>query len=220
MRCFVGPFDELAVDERRAGETGPELVELLPRRLAGKRALVVMDTLEHLMPVVPLIYSLLLSCPSATFLVTSRSALRLRGEHEFPVPPLGMPSTIRGTGPEDIDRWPATALFWERAQAVRPVWTSTRRPRRSSPRSAQAGRAPAGDRTGGGTRPAPAAGRDPQPAGAPAGVPGRRPARPAAAATRDPRHRRLEPRPAGAARADRGEAGPQPACAPWPRACQ
>jgi predicted ATPase/DNA-binding XRE family transcriptional regulator len=101
-------------------ETGPELVELLPRRLAGKRALVVMDTFEHLMPAVPLIYSLLLSCPSATFLVTSRSALRLRGEHEFPVPPLGMPSTIRDTGPEDIDRWPATALFWERAQAVRP----------------------------------------------------------------------------------------------------
>ena len=101
-------------------ETGPDLVELLPRRLAGKRALVVMDTFEHLMPAVPLIYSLLLSCPSATFLVTSRSALRLRGEHEFPVPPLGMPSTIRDTGPEDIDRWPATALFWERAQAVRP----------------------------------------------------------------------------------------------------
>jgi predicted ATPase/DNA-binding XRE family transcriptional regulator len=101
-------------------ESGPELVELLSRRLAGRRALVVMDTFEHLIPAVPLVYSLLLNCPQTSFLVTSRSALRLRGEHEFPVPPLGLPSATRNIGPEDIDRWPATALFWERAQAVRP----------------------------------------------------------------------------------------------------
>jgi predicted ATPase len=57
--------------------------------------------------------------PQTTFLVTSRSALRLRGEHEFPVPPLGLPSSS-AIRPDDIDRWPATALFWERARAVRP----------------------------------------------------------------------------------------------------
>jgi predicted ATPase/DNA-binding XRE family transcriptional regulator len=101
-------------------ETGAALVELLTGRLAGSRALVLMDTFEHLIPAVPLIYSLLLKCPQTTFLVTSRSALRLRGEHEFPVPPLDLPSAMRDTHPEDIERWPATALFWERAQAVRP----------------------------------------------------------------------------------------------------
>ena len=79
-----------------------------------------MDTFEHLTPAVPLVYSLLLGCPQTSFLVTSRSALRLRGEHEYPVPPLELPSATRDIGPEDIDRWPATALFWERAQAVRP----------------------------------------------------------------------------------------------------
>jgi predicted ATPase/DNA-binding XRE family transcriptional regulator len=87
-------------------ETGPELVGLLTSHLAGRQALVVLDTFEHLTPAAPLVYSLLLNCPESTFLVTSRSALRLRGEHEFPVPPLELPS--------------ATALFWERAQAVRP----------------------------------------------------------------------------------------------------
>jgi predicted ATPase len=46
--------------------------------------------------------------------------MRLRGEHEFPVPPLELPPATRDAQPEDIDRWPATALFWERAQAVRP----------------------------------------------------------------------------------------------------
>lgn len=87
-------------------ETGPELVKLLTTRLSGRQALVVLDTFEHLTPAAPLVYSLLLNCPASTFLVTSRSALRLRGEHEFPVPPLELPS--------------ATALFWERAAAVRP----------------------------------------------------------------------------------------------------
>jgi predicted ATPase/transcriptional regulator with XRE-family HTH domain len=101
-------------------ESGSELVELLSRRLAGRRALVVMDTFEHLTPAVPLVYSLLLNCPQASFLVTSRSALRVRGEHEFPVPPLGLPPATLDIGPEDIGQWPATALFWERARAVRP----------------------------------------------------------------------------------------------------
>ena len=87
-------------------ESGPELVTLLTTRLSGRHALVVLDTFEHLTAAAPLVYSLLLNCPESTFLVTSRSALRLRGEHEFPVPPLELPS--------------ATALFWERAHAVRP----------------------------------------------------------------------------------------------------
>jgi predicted ATPase len=84
----------------------PELVKLMIARLAGRRALVILDTFEHLTPAAPLVYSLLLNCPGSTFLVTSRSALRLRGEHEFPVPPLDLPS--------------ATALFWDRAHAARP----------------------------------------------------------------------------------------------------
>lgn len=100
-------------------ETGPSLEKLLIQRLAGRHALVVLDTFEHLMPAAPLVYSVLLACPEATFLVTSRSALRLRGEHEFPVPPLESPTQI-GDDPEEIVRWPATALFWTRAQAVRP----------------------------------------------------------------------------------------------------
>ena len=101
-------------------ETGAKLESLLTDRLAGIRALIVLDTFEHLTPAAPLVYSLLLGSPETTFLVTSRSALRLRGEHEFPVPPLELPSQVGEARPEDISRWPATALFWERARAVRP----------------------------------------------------------------------------------------------------
>jgi predicted ATPase/DNA-binding XRE family transcriptional regulator len=101
-------------------ETGPDMLSLLARRLAGKPSLVVLDTFEHLIPAAPLIYTLMLKCSKTTFLVTSRTALRLRGEHEFPVPPLELPLTTREAHPEDTQHWPATALFWERAQAVRP----------------------------------------------------------------------------------------------------
>jgi len=101
-------------------ETGPSLEQLLIKHLAGRRFLILLDTLEHLTPAAALVYSLALSCPETTFLLTSRSALRLRGEHEFPVPPLESPSQLGDDPAGDITRWPATALFWERAQAVVP----------------------------------------------------------------------------------------------------
>jgi predicted ATPase/transcriptional regulator with XRE-family HTH domain len=103
-----------------AVETGPGLEELLIARLAGRRVLVVLDTFEHLTPAAPLVYALMLGCPEITFLVTSRSALRLRGEYEFPVPPLESPAEVAGRPIEGVLEWPATALFWERALAVRP----------------------------------------------------------------------------------------------------
>ena len=101
-------------------ETGAILESLLAARLSRLRALIVLDTFEHLTPAAPLVYSLLLNSSETTFLVTSRSALRLRGEQEFPVPPLELPSPVAEGRPEDLSRWPATALFWERAKAVRP----------------------------------------------------------------------------------------------------
>src|SRR5437016_326716 len=52
-------------------ETGPELVGLLTSHLAGRQALVVLDTFEHLTPAAPLVYSLLLNCPDSTFRVTT-----------------------------------------------------------------------------------------------------------------------------------------------------
>jgi predicted ATPase/DNA-binding XRE family transcriptional regulator len=108
-------------------ETGATLESLLSGTLAGNRALIVLDTFEHLTPAAPLVYSLMLSCPQTTFLVTSRSALRLRGELEFPVPPLEVPSDGSDVHPDDIGAWPATALFWERAKAVRPELELDRR---------------------------------------------------------------------------------------------
>jgi predicted ATPase len=57
---------------------------------------------------------------STTVLVTSRAPLRVRGESEFPVAPLRCPDTIHGEPTEALRRYPALALFIERAQDVRP----------------------------------------------------------------------------------------------------
>lgn len=103
-----------------AVESGASLDDVLIAHLAGRRALLVLDTFEHLAAAVPLVYALILGCPTITFLVTSRSALRLRGEREFPVPPLAAPPGGGADPAAEVDRWPATALLWQRARDVRP----------------------------------------------------------------------------------------------------
>jgi predicted ATPase len=103
-----------------ATESGAGLQALLAKRLAGRRALIVLDTFEHLTAAAPQVYAAMLGCPETTFLVTSRSALRLRGEQQYPVPPLELPAATNQVSPEQLARWPATALFWDRALAVRP----------------------------------------------------------------------------------------------------
>ena len=106
-----------------AVESGAALEEVLASRLSGPPALIVLDTFEHVTAAAPVVYALLLRCPSTTFLITSRNALRLRGEHEFSVPPLDSPPTLGDDPGATLLRWPATALFCERARAVRPDLT-------------------------------------------------------------------------------------------------
>lgn len=101
-------------------ETGEELEVVIERRLAGSRALVLLDTFEHVLEAAVFVASLLRSGPESTFLVTSRRPLHVRGEFEFPVPPLEMPGELGPDPLEDLHRWPATALFVDRALAVNP----------------------------------------------------------------------------------------------------
>ncbi len=103
-------------------EVREDLQGLLTERLTGNRTLVVLDTLEHLTAAAPLLYAIMLGTADVTFLATSRSALRLRGEQQYPVAPLGVPAPGEADlgSRERLARWPATALFAERALAVRP----------------------------------------------------------------------------------------------------
>ena len=100
----------------------------LRRALGGRRALLVVDNFEHLLPAAPALAGLLADCPRLTCLVTSRSPLRLRGERVFPVPPLPVPDPAdlqNGAAAATAARSPAVALFVERARAVRPDFALT-----------------------------------------------------------------------------------------------
>ncbi|HMI99837.1 MAG TPA: BTAD domain-containing putative transcriptional regulator [Gaiellaceae bacterium] len=80
------------------------LLASLAERVVGRRVLVLLDNFEQLVEASPLLTEVLQAAPSLTFLVTSRSALRLNGEQEYSVEPLG--------------RRDAVALFVQRAQAA------------------------------------------------------------------------------------------------------
>src|SRR5205814_9424683 len=53
-------------------------------------------------------------------LVTSRAALHVYGEHEFPVPALAVPDSRSMPPVEVLSRYPAVALFVQRAVAAKP----------------------------------------------------------------------------------------------------
>jgi predicted ATPase len=78
----------------------------LAEHVDQKRMLLLLDNFEQLLPAATDVAALLALCPNLKVLVTSRTSLRLSGEHEFPVAPL-----------RDDD---AVLLFMQRARAVRP----------------------------------------------------------------------------------------------------
>jgi predicted ATPase len=60
-------------------------------------------------------------------LVTSRALLQLRGEHEFPVPPLAVPDPQRLPPVERLSQYAAVALFLQQATAARSDFAITDR---------------------------------------------------------------------------------------------
>ena len=93
--------------------------------LRDKIMLLVLDNLEQVIAVAPMIARLLAACPFLKILVTSRIALRVRAERQFHVPPLGLPDPAHSLQLPALSQCPALALFVERAQAVQPDFSLT-----------------------------------------------------------------------------------------------
>jgi predicted ATPase/class 3 adenylate cyclase len=104
---------------------GRSPVERLVDHLAGLRVLLVLDNLEQVRSAAPVIGQLLTGTPQLTVLATSRAALHVYGELEYPVPPLGVPNPGDRPDPEGFARYESVALFVERAMAVRPSFRLT-----------------------------------------------------------------------------------------------
>jgi predicted ATPase/class 3 adenylate cyclase len=99
--------------------------ELLESYLRDKQVLLVLDNCEQVLESVPLLDALLSAAPGLKILATSRTALRLYGEHEFPVPPLSLPDTASLPPVESLTRYEAVRLFVDRARAIRPDFSLT-----------------------------------------------------------------------------------------------
>ena len=111
-------------------EAGDQPISAILRaHLRERHLMLVLDNCEHVVAAAPEVANLLEACPALTILATSRMALRLRGEHEYPVAPLGLPPAASNPGlanaPERLMEYAAAALFVERARAVRPEFALT-----------------------------------------------------------------------------------------------
>ncbi len=103
-----------------------DLLSEVKEHLREKEMLLLLDNVEQVVEAAPLLGELLTAVPQLKILATSRTALRLYGEHEYPVPPLPLPNMGQLPEMEDLENYPAIALFVERAQAIRPNFSLSR----------------------------------------------------------------------------------------------
>ncbi len=90
-----------------------------------RQQLLVLDNFEHVIAAAPVVTEILAAGPNLRILVTSREALRLRGEFQIDVPPLAVPDAAAAPRLEMAAAAPAVQLFLQRAQAVRPNFSLT-----------------------------------------------------------------------------------------------
>ena len=94
------------------------VLELLKMSQCDKQQLLVLDNFEQVIEASPLLAELLEACPEIKILVTSREVLRLRGEHQFSVPPLALPDPRHLPDVRLLTQFPSVKLFIQRAQAI------------------------------------------------------------------------------------------------------
>ncbi|HZU11237.1 MAG TPA: helix-turn-helix domain-containing protein [Chloroflexota bacterium] len=94
---------------------------VLREALRDREMLLVLDNCEHLPGAAEGIEQLLLAVPRLTVLATSRAPLRIRGEQEFAVAPLGIPGPDEVKTETDLARFPSCVLFLSRARAIAPA---------------------------------------------------------------------------------------------------
>jgi len=107
-------------------EGGRPLLENVKDYLRDKQMLLVMDNFEQLVSAAPMVADLLASAPQLKILVSSRIALNLHGEREFPVPPLELPQAENESAWENLIENESVILFVERARTAHPNFALTK----------------------------------------------------------------------------------------------
>ena len=111
------------------------LLKSVVASLRQRNLLLVLDNFEQIINAAPHIPALLVGAPGIKVLVTSREALHVSGEYEFPLTPLQLPEAVSNTKKmtgdnaellEDSLHFASVQLFFQRAQAVLPTFKLTR----------------------------------------------------------------------------------------------
>lgn len=98
------------------------LLELLTAHLCDRRLLLFLDNFDRIVSGATAVADLLGSCPILRILVTSRTPLHLRGEHDYPVPPLAVPEPGVRLTPDELSASPSVELFVQRVSDLDPAF--------------------------------------------------------------------------------------------------
>lgn len=119
---LVAVRDEALVLPAVANALGLQLVagrpveQAITHFLRNRRALLVIDNLEHLAGAGPDLGAILAACPDVTILTTSRVALRVSGEQLLAIHPLETPG-VMDISPDHLSEVTSVQLFLQRARA-------------------------------------------------------------------------------------------------------
>ena len=94
-------------------------VDAVLAAIGNRRMLLVLDNMEQVIGAAPVVARLIGATSALTVLVTSRSRLRIRGEHEFAVSPLRVPTFSAGASADQLRESDAVQLFLVRAREAR-----------------------------------------------------------------------------------------------------
>jgi predicted ATPase len=99
---------------------GRSPLEVVQQYLKSRKVLLVLDNFEQILPAAGTVADILRAAPEVKVIVTSRAPLKVSGERECPVPPLGLPDLAHLPSLAALSQFEAVRLFIERAMAVRP----------------------------------------------------------------------------------------------------
>ncbi|WP_062464717.1 ATP-binding protein [Demequina soli] len=115
VRQAVHALPRIAAALGRPDLVAEDALGELARHLTGAPVLLVLDNLEQVAGVAPVLAELLARCRGLVVLATSRAALRIRVEFEYAVPPLPLPAA---TTIDAVTSSPAVRLLLDRAGAA------------------------------------------------------------------------------------------------------
>jgi predicted ATPase/transcriptional regulator with XRE-family HTH domain len=101
------------------------LPDALLTHLRDKRLLLLLDNFEQVAAAATRVVEVCAACPRVVALVTSRTALGVRGEQTYTVPPLALPDPAAPPDAATLGRSAAVQLFVRRVQDVKPGFALT-----------------------------------------------------------------------------------------------